>query len=75
MKLFKIAKRYGAQIVAAGSTALMLSPAHAAIDVTDVVAEIEATYAAGGPIPLLGSAVLLVVVAILAFKWVRRAMS
>lgn len=75
MKLFKIAQRYGAKIVAAGSTAVMLVPAHAAIDVADVVTEIEATYAAGGPIPLLGSAVLLVVVALMAFKWVRRAMS
>lgn len=49
--------------------------AHAAIDVTAVVDEIEATYAAAGPIPTLGAAVLLVVVALLAFKWVRRAMT
>jgi len=42
---------------------------HAAIDVTAVVTEIGA---ATTPIGLIGSAVLLVVVALAAFKWVRR---
>lgn len=75
MKLFKLAKRYGAQLVVTAGTAMAVLPAHAAIDVTEVVAEIKATYAATGPIPLIGAAVLLVIVALAAFRWVRRAMS
>lgn len=62
-------------LAALGATTLATLPAHAAIDVADVVTEIEATYAAAGPIPTIGSAVLLVVVAVAAFKWVRRAIS
>lgn len=42
-----------------------------AIDVSAVVTEIDGTLA---PIGLIGSAVLLVIVAIKAYKWVRRAM-
>lgn len=42
----------------------------AAIDVTDVVAEIDAAVT---PIGGIGGAVLLVLVAIAAFRWVRRA--
>ncbi len=75
MKLFKLARRYGAKVGAAVGAAVVLAPAHAAIDVSAVVDEIEATYAASGPIPTLGAAVLLVIVAIAAFKWVRRAIS
>lgn len=44
--------------------------ANAAIDVTAVVTEIGASAA---PIGLIGSAVLLIVVALKAFHWVRRA--
>jgi len=44
----------------------------AAIDVADVVTDIGAQIA---PIALIGGAVLLVFVAIKAFKWVRRALS
>lgn len=55
--------------------ALATVPAHAAIDVAAVVTEIESTYADAGPIPTIGAAVLLVVVAVAAFKWVRRAIS
>lgn len=43
----------------------------AAIDVTAVVADIGAVLI---PVGLIGSAVLLVIVAIKAFKWVRTAM-
>ena len=43
----------------------------AAIDVGDVVTEIGAQV---GPIGLIGSAILLVIVAIAAFGWVRRAL-
>jgi hypothetical protein len=58
-----------------GSTALALvavsTASQAAIDVTGVVTEISGTNA---PIGLIGAAVLLVIVAIKAFKWVRSAM-
>lgn len=47
-----------------------VAPAHAAIDVTAVVTEIGATVA---PVGLIGAAVLLVIVAVKAFKWVRQA--
>lgn len=47
--------------------------AHAqAIDVTDVTADIAAQAA---PVAAIGAAVLLLLVGIKAFKWVRRAMS
>lgn len=62
--------KIGAGALALG-TAVMASPAMAAIDVTDVVTEIEGVKA---PIGLIGVAVLGVVVAILAFSYVRRAM-
>ncbi len=68
MKLFKQTMKYG-------STALVLaalsSQANAAIDVSGVVTEISGTLA---PIGLIGAAVLLVMVSIKAFKWVRGAM-
>lgn len=56
-------------LVAVGVLSSM-GAANAAIDVAAVVTEIGAATA---PIGLIGSAVLLVVVAIMAFKWVRRA--
>lgn len=43
----------------------------AAVDVTSVVSDIAAQAA---PIGLIGSAVLLIVVAVAAFKWVRGAL-
>lgn len=60
-----------ATAAAVGALALA-NNAHAAIDVTGVVSEINDTIA---PIGLIGAAVLLVVVAVAAFKWVRRAIS
>lgn len=60
-----------ATAAAVGAMALA-NNAHAAIDVTGVVSEINDTIA---PIGLIGAAVLLVVVAVAAFKWVRRAIS
>lgn len=60
-----------AAAAAVGALALA-NNAHAAIDVTGVVSEINDTVA---PIGLIGAAVLLVVVAVAAFKWVRRAIS
>ena len=52
------------------AVSVMASPAMAAIDVTDVVTDIEGTKA---PIGLIGVAVLGVIVAIAAFGYVRRA--
>ncbi len=66
------ANRFLPAVIAGAGTALPLA-ASAAVDVSGVVTEIQATYAAAGPIQLIGAAVLLVVVAVAAFKWVRRA--
>ncbi len=50
-----------------------MAPVHAAaVDVTAVVTDIGAQAA---PIALVGAAVLILLVGIKAFKWVRRAMS
>lgn len=48
------------------------SASAAAISVTDVVTDIGAQAA---PVGLIGSAVLLLIVGIKAFKWVRKALS
>lgn len=58
--------------IAAASALALAGNAHAAIDVTGVVSEINDTIT---PIGAIGAAVLLVVVAVAAFKWVRRAIS
>jgi len=56
-----------------GASALLLPLASqaAAVDVADVVTDIGAQVA---PVTAIGGAVLLLIVAIKAFKWVRRAM-
>ena len=59
-------------LLAAGVLALSSGAQAAAIDVSDVVTEIGAQAA---PIAAIGSAVLLLVVGIKAFQWVRRALS
>lgn len=61
--------RFTALAVAGLVTAAAAVPAYA-IDVSDVVTEIQATAA---PIGAIGAAVLIVIVSIKAFKWVRRA--
>ena len=61
-----------AQAAAAGALVLASQANAAAIDVTDVVADIEAQAA---PIALIGAAVLILFVGIKAFKWVRKALS
>lgn len=71
MNRFNAQTRRFATAAAVGALALA-NNAHAAIDVTAVVTEIGAAVT---PIGLIGAAVLLVVVAIAAFKWVRRAIS
>jgi protein-S-isoprenylcysteine O-methyltransferase Ste14 len=66
---FKQIAKYGssALVLAAVSTVSYAAP----IDVTAVVSDITGTL---GPIGLIGAAVLIVTVSIMAFKWVKRAM-
>lgn len=71
MNRFNAQTRRFATAAALGALAVV-NNAHAAIDVTAVVDEIEAAVT---PIGLIGAAVLVVVVSIAAFKWVRRAIS
>ena len=59
-------------LVAAGVLAASASSQAAAIDVSAAVTDIAAQAA---PIGLVGGAVLLIVAAVKAFKWVRAAMS
>jgi len=56
----------------AGVLSLLPMASHAAIDVGSVVGEINGLI---GPLGLIGGAVLVVVVTIAAYKWVRRAIS
>jgi Inovirus Coat protein B len=69
MKRFKIAAKYC-------STALSLLAAQhasaAAVDVTALVTDIGSQVA---PVVLVGGAILLVLIAVKAFKWIRAAMS
>lgn len=58
-------------LISAGVLAASVTSAQAAVDVTSVVTEING---ASGPIALIGGAVLVVMVGIKVFKWVRRAM-
>ena len=58
--------------VGAGVLALSVPSFAAAIDVADVVTDIGAQAA---PIGLIGGAVLLIYLAVKAFKWVRAAMA
>lgn len=64
--------KFNRGLLAAGVLALSSGAQAAAIDVTAVVTEIGAQAA---PIAAIGSAVLLLVVGIKAFQWVRRALS
>lgn len=59
-------------IVAFAVSSMSVGAHAAAIDVTAVVTDIGAQAA---PIGLIGGAVLLIFVAVKAFKWVRRALS
>lgn len=59
--------------IAAGTSVALANSAHAAaIDVTAITTEIAAQAA---PVAAIGAAVLLLVVGIKAFQWVRRALS
>jgi len=57
--------------LAASAALLPVASFAAAVDVADVVTDIGAQVA---PVTSIGAAVLLLLVAIKAFKWVRRAM-
>ena len=59
-------------LVAAGALAAAGASQAAAIDVSDVVTDIAAQAA---PVAAIGAAVLLLVVGIKAFQWVRRALA
>ncbi|MBS1771201.1 MAG: phage coat protein [Acidobacteria bacterium] len=72
MNQFNLQTRRFAQVVAGGALVLV-SQAHAgAVDVTAVTTDIAAQAA---PIAAIGAAVLVLMVGIKAFKWVRKAMS
>jgi len=66
---FRQKVRYGAGVALASGS---LAANAAAVDVTALVADIGAQVAS---IVLVGGAVLLVMIAVKAFKWVRAAMS
>lgn len=70
MRKLKTLRSQAAAVALGLAVSVMASPAMAAIDVTDVVTDIEGTKA---PIGLIGVAVLGVIVAIAAFGYVRRA--
>lgn len=72
MNRFNTQTRRLAQVAAAGALVLASQAHAAAIDVTAVVADVEAQAA---PVALIGAAVLILFVGIKAFKWVRRALS
>lgn len=68
----KFALLRSARILAPVAAAVGSAAANAAaIDVADVTADIAAQ---AGPIGLIGGAVLLIVVAVAAFRWVRSAL-
>lgn len=71
MNRFSMQTRRLAQTAAASALVLAGQAQAAAIDVTDVVADIAAQAA---PIASIGAAVLVLIVGIKAFKWVRRAL-
>lgn len=72
MNRFNMQTRLFAQ-TAAASALVLASQAHAAaVDVADVVTDIEAQAA---PVALVGIAILVLFVGIKAFKWVRKALS
>lgn len=59
------------QVILGALLSFPLLASAAAVDVTSVTTDIDAQVA---PVAAIGAAVLLLLVAIKAFKWVRRAM-
>lgn len=72
MNRFKLQTHRLAQVAAAGALAIASQANAAAVDVTAVVTDIGAQAA---PVAAIGAAVLVLMVGIKAFKWVRKAMS
>ena len=72
MRKTEMNKQIQRGLVAVGVLAATASANAAAIDVGDIVTDIAAQAT---PIGLIGAAVLLLVVGIKAFKWVRAALS
>ena len=72
MNLVQKAKNFGSALVVAGGFMAAQASHAAAIDVSDVVTDIAAQAA---PVGLIGGAVLVLFVAIKAFRWVRQALS
>lgn len=74
-KMLKALKGKGYALAAVGTAAVASTPAFASggtgVDVGGVVSAINAAL---GPIGQIGAAVLLVLVGIKVYKWVRRAM-
>lgn len=66
-----LSKKLALGVTAATVTPAAFATGPAAVDVSGVVSAIEA---AATPIGLIGAAVLIVLVAIKVYKWVRRAM-
>jgi hypothetical protein len=64
-------KNFNLKLASLLALTLAATASQAAIDVTGVTSEIAGTLA---PIGLIGAGVLLVIVAIKAFKWIRGAM-
>lgn len=73
MKSFANAKKSFAKFAAVPALALVATPALAQsqVDVSSVVTEIQG---AAAPIAAIGAAVLIVLVGIKVYKWVRRAL-
>lgn len=72
MNRFNLQTRRLAQGMAAGALVLASQSHAAAVDVSAVVTDIGAQAT---PIAAIGAAVLILMVGIKAFKWVRKAMS
>ena len=72
MNFVQKTKNLGSALVVAGGLMAAQASHAAAIDVGDVVTDIAAQAA---PVGLIGSAVLLIFLAVKAFKWVRAALS
>jgi hypothetical protein len=68
------AKRFAAPAAAGFGLLSLGNPAHAAIDVSAVVAKIAEYSGIDSPIVEIGGAILLVVLTIAAIVWVRRAL-
>lgn len=72
MNRFNLQSRRFAQAAAAGALVLASQAHAAAVDVSAVTTDIAAQAA---PIAAIGAAVLVLIVGVKAFKWVRAAMS